>query len=40
LTAVQAFAHAAGIATPQLDAITALVVEKARRMSLYPPAVW
>lgn len=40
LTAVQAFARAAGIATPTLDAITALVIEKARRMSLYPPAVW
>src|SRR5437870_13812731 len=40
LTAVQAFARAAGIATPHLDAITALVIEKARRMGLYPPAVW
>jgi 2-dehydropantoate 2-reductase len=40
LTAVQAFARAAGIATPTLDAITALVIEKARRMGLYPPAVW
>jgi 2-dehydropantoate 2-reductase len=40
LTAVQAFARAAGIATPSLDAISALVIEKARRMGLYPPAVW
>ena len=40
LTAVQAFARAAGIATPNLDAITALIIEKARRMGLYPPAVW
>jgi hypothetical protein len=40
LTAVPAFARAAGIATPNLDAITALVIEKARRMDLYPPAVW
>lgn len=37
LTAVQAFARAAGIATPTLDAITALLIEKARRMGLYPP---
>jgi len=36
LTAVQEFARAARIATPQLDAITALVIEKARRMGLYP----
>jgi 2-dehydropantoate 2-reductase len=36
LTAVQEFARAAQIATPQLDAITALVIEKARRMGLYP----
>jgi len=36
LTSVQVFARAARIATPQLDAITALVVEKARRMGLYP----
>jgi hypothetical protein len=36
----QAFARTAGIATPHLDAITALVIEKARRMGLYPPAVW
>jgi len=40
LTAVQAFARAAGIATPTLDAITALVIEKARRMGLYAPPVW
>jgi 2-dehydropantoate 2-reductase len=40
LTAVQAFARSAGITTPHLDAITALVIEKARRMGLYPPAVW
>ena len=40
LTAVQAFARTAGIATPHLDAITALIIEKARRMGLYPPAVW
>jgi len=40
LTAVQAFARAAGIATPHLDAITALVIERARRMGLDPPAVW
>ena len=38
LTAVQAFARPARIATPHLDAITALVIEKARRMGLYPPA--
>ena len=40
LTAVQAFARAAGVATPTVDAITALVVEKARRMGLYPQAQW
>jgi len=39
LTAVQAFAHVAGVPTPQLDAITALVIEKARRMGLYPPGM-
>lgn len=38
LTAVQQFARAAAIATPRLDAIAALVMEKARRMGLYPPA--
>ncbi len=36
LTSVQVFARAARIATPQLDAITALIIEKARRMGLYP----
>jgi 2-dehydropantoate 2-reductase len=36
LTAVQAFARAAGIATPHLDTATALVIEKARKMGLYP----
>jgi len=35
---VQAFARAAGVATPQVDAVTALVIEKARRLGLYPPA--
>jgi 2-dehydropantoate 2-reductase len=38
LTSVQAFARAAGIATPHVDAITALVIEKGRRMGLYQPA--
>ncbi len=38
LTAVQAFARAAGVATPHLDTATALVIEKARRMGLYPAA--
>ncbi len=37
LTAVQQFARAAGVATPRVDALTALVIEKARRMGLYPP---
>jgi hypothetical protein len=36
LPAVQEFARAARIATPRLDAITPLVIEKARRMGLYP----
>ncbi len=40
LTSVQAFARAAGVATPTVDAVTALVIEKARRMGLYPPAAW
>jgi 2-dehydropantoate 2-reductase len=40
LTSVQAFARAAGVATPTVDAMTALVIEKARRMGLYPPAEW
>jgi 2-dehydropantoate 2-reductase len=39
LTAVQAFARAAGIATPHLDAVTALVIEKARKAGLYPASV-
>jgi 2-dehydropantoate 2-reductase len=38
LTAVQAFARAAGVPTPHLDAATALVIEKARKMGLYPAA--
>jgi 2-dehydropantoate 2-reductase len=38
LTAVQQFARTAGVATPHLDALTALVIAKARRMGLYPPA--
>jgi 2-dehydropantoate 2-reductase len=37
LTSVQEFARAAGIATPRVDAVTALVIEKARRLGLYPP---
>ena len=36
LTAVQAFARAAGVATPHVDTVTALVIEKARRAGLYP----
>jgi 2-dehydropantoate 2-reductase len=36
LTAVQAFARAAGVATPHLDAVSALVIEKARKAGLYP----
>jgi 2-dehydropantoate 2-reductase len=40
LTSVQAFARAAGVPTPTVDAVTALVVEKARRMGLYPAADW
>jgi len=40
LTAVQAFARAAQVPTPHVDAVTALVVEKARRMGLYPKADW
>jgi 2-dehydropantoate 2-reductase len=35
LTAVQQFARAAGVATPHLDAVTALVIEKARKAGLY-----
>ncbi len=38
LTAVQAFARAAGVATPHLDTATALVIEKARKAGLYPAA--
>jgi 2-dehydropantoate 2-reductase len=40
LTAVQAFARAADVPTPTVDAMTALVIEKARRMGLYPAAEW
>ena len=40
LTSVQAFARAADVPTPTVDAVTALVVEKARRMGLYPQAEW
>ena len=36
LTAVQAFARAAQVPTPQLDTITALIIEKARKAGLYP----
>jgi 2-dehydropantoate 2-reductase len=36
LTAVQQFACAAGVATPHLDTVTALVIEKARKAGLYP----
>jgi 2-dehydropantoate 2-reductase len=35
LTAVQAFAR---VPTPHVDSITALVIEKGRRMGLYPAA--
>jgi 2-dehydropantoate 2-reductase len=38
LIAVQEFARAAGVPTPHVDAVTALVVEKGRRLGLYPPA--
>jgi 2-dehydropantoate 2-reductase len=38
LTAVQQFARAAGVATPQLDAVTALVIAKARLQGLYSSA--
>jgi len=37
LTAVQQFARAARVPTPHLDAVTALVIEKASRAGLYPP---
>ncbi|HXC26634.1 MAG TPA: 2-dehydropantoate 2-reductase [Stellaceae bacterium] len=40
LTSVQAFAHAAHLPTPTIDAVTSLVIEKARRMGLYPKADW
>lgn len=40
LTSVQAFARAAGLPTPTVDAVTSLVIEKARRMGLYPKAEW
>ena len=36
LTSVQAFARAADVATPHVDAVTALVIEKARKARLYP----
>ncbi len=38
LTSVQAFARVAGVATPHVDAVTALVIEKGRKAGLYPPA--
>ena len=38
LTAVQAFARAAAVATPHLDTVTALIIEKARKAGLYPAA--
>jgi len=38
LTSVQAFARAAAVPTPTVGAVTALVIEKARRLGLYPPA--
>lgn len=40
LTAVQAFARAAEVPTPTIDAVASLVIEKARRMRLYPKADW
>jgi 2-dehydropantoate 2-reductase len=40
LTSVQAFARAVEVPTPTIDAVTALVIEKARRMGLYPAAEW
>ena len=36
LTSVQQFARVAGVPTPQVDAVTALVIEKARGAGLYP----
>lgn len=38
LTAVQAFARAASVPTPHLDAVTALVIAKARMAGPYPLA--
>ncbi len=35
LTSVQEFARVAKVPTPQLDAVTALVIEKARKAGLY-----
>jgi 2-dehydropantoate 2-reductase len=40
LTSAQAFARAADVPTPTVDAVTSLVIEKARRMGLYPKAEW
>ena len=40
LTAVQAFARVARVPTPHIDAVTALVIEKARKAGLYPAASW
>jgi 2-dehydropantoate 2-reductase len=36
LTSVQAFGRVAGVATPHVDTVTALVIEKARKAGLYP----
>ena len=36
LRSVQEFARVAGVATPHLDTVTALVIEKARQAGLYP----
>ena len=36
LTSVQQFARVAGVLTPQVDAVTALVIEKARRLGCTP----
>ena len=40
LTAVQQFARASAVPTPHLDAVTALIIEKARKAGLYPAAEW
>ena len=40
LTSVQAFARAAALPTPRLDAVTALVIEKARKAWALPAADW